>query len=117
MSRSTVTATIASGQALSGAIELNEHAAHRLLALVMPAAWTTANLTFQAAATLDGTYQNLHNDEGTEVSVTAAASRVIAIDKAVASLAPLRFLKIRSGTGATPVNQAADRTLTLLVKA
>lgn len=106
--RTTVSATIANGASLSAAIDLGDSRA--LAAIVMPASWTTANLTFQASP--DGTsYFDLY-DGGAERSVTASTSRVIAVT--IVDWLGLRYLKIRSGTSGTPVTQGADRTLTLI---
>lgn len=109
--RKDFTAVVASGASLSGAVTLG---GYRLAGVVMPADWTAANLTFQGSH--DGTtYWNVYDDAGSEVSVTAAEDRDIGIRANVAlALAPWRFLKVRSGTSGTPVNQAADRTLTLI---
>ena len=106
--------TIANGASLSGEIDLE---GFKNFAIEMPAAWTAANLTFQAASASGGTFQNVHDDAGTEVVVTAAAARVIGMDAVKRELAALRFIKIRSGTTGTPVNQGAARTLTLILKA
>lgn len=103
------TATILSGASLSGAIDLGPN---RAFAIVMPASWTTANLTFQGSA--DGiTYNNLYDDTGTEVSVTAAASQYIVVSSP-AKLLGVRWIKVRSGTSGTPVNQGADRVVKIV---
>lgn len=107
------TATIASGAALSGAIDLG---GADDFAIVMPSAWTTANLSFQGSDSLTGTYADLYTDGGNEVVVSAAASRVISLANVRQFLGGVRFLKIRSGTTGTPVNQAAERSLTILLK-
>ena len=104
------TATIANGEALSDAIAVGRGAV--VLGVVMPASWTTANLTFQA--TVDGTnFFNLY-DNATEYTVTAAASRVIMINSDITD--SLQQIKVRSGTSGTPVNQGAERLLTLIVR-
>jgi hypothetical protein len=115
-----ITVTIASGQSLSSQADIGPY---RLAAIVMPAAWDAANLTFAVAAddeTQGGqqatTFQPLYNDAGTETSATAAASRVIGVDNVAGALAACRYIKIRSGTVGVPVNQTATRTLTLLLK-
>jgi len=104
--RTLASSTISNGTSLSSAIDFG---ASTLFGIQIPSSWTTANLTFQASA--DGvTYGNLYDSTGTEVTVTAAASEFIVF----ASPAPwlgIRYLKIRSGTSGTPVNQAADRAL------
>tara|TARA_R100000963_G_C4576397_1_gene59205 strand:- start:114 stop:470 length:357 start_codon:yes stop_codon:yes gene_type:complete len=110
----TITTTIASSASLSGEISLDSWT---LEAIIMPAAWTTANLTFQAAEASGGTYNNLYNDGGNEVTVTAAVDRYISLigdDKD--SLGTARWLKIRSGTGASAVNQGAERTIRLVLR-
>lgn len=105
-------ATIANGASLSGSVEIGS-AKH--IGIVMPSAWTTADLTFQVS--YDGTnWQNLYNDSGVEVEVPAAASRNISLDVAALSLAPWQYLKIRSGTSGTAVTQGAARTLYVVCK-
>lgn len=108
-----IEATIANGASQSGEIDLGSG---RLLAIFMPAAWTAAALTFLAAHESGGTFQDVYGDDGTEESVTAAASRVISIDDAAGVLASLRYIKLRSGTTGTPVNQGAERTIYLITK-
>jgi hypothetical protein len=105
----TATATIANGASLSGAIDLGTS---RLLAIQMPAAWTAAALTFEAS--YDGvTYAPVYDSAGTEISWTVGAAR-IALNAAAAEWLGVRYLKVRSGTSAAPVNQAADRTLKII---
>jgi len=106
---STFPVTIANGGSLSPAIDL---ALGRLTRIIMPAAWDTANLTFQTS--MDGvTWNNFYDSYGTEYTVTAAAARSILIP--LADFIGVQFIKIRSGTNASPVNQTADRALTLVV--
>jgi hypothetical protein len=87
-----------------------------LMAILMPATWVAANITFQASNQFGGTYYDLYDDAGSEVVVTAAQQRCISCDSVAMKLAPLRWIKIRSGTTAVPVNQTADRYITLLTK-
>lgn len=100
--------TIAAGTALTPEIDMG---GKRLARITTPAAWTTANLTFQVAPISGGTFNDLYDSGGTEYTVTAAASRTIIIP--LADFIGLRFIKIRSGTTGTPVAQAADRILTI----
>lgn len=107
--RSTYSVTISSGTSLSAAIDLGSTI---LFAIQIPSSWTTANITFQASA--DGvTYANLYDSTGTEVTVTAAASEFI-VFSAPAPWMGIRFIKVRSGTSSTPVNQGADRALSIV---
>jgi len=110
---SAVVATIANAASLSGEVDLG--GASRI-AIQMPAAWTAANLTFQASDESGGTFADVVNDAGTEIVVTATISQVIVIVTALKELAGLRFIKIRSGTSATPVAQGAERVLKVLLK-
>jgi hypothetical protein len=105
------TATISNTESLSSAIEL--HPAHYAFAIGMPATWTAANLTFQVSH--DGTtWKNLYDDEGNEVTVTAAASRMIRLYPE--EWAAFKHLKIRSGTSGSAVAQGGDRTLIVLTR-
>lgn len=106
-----VTAVIASGASLSGAVDLRGVV---LVGVNMPADWTAADLTFQATHEEAGTYQNVFDADDAEVTVQAAEDRYIVLEPA--KYAGIRFLKVRSGTSGTPVNQAAARTLVLLVR-
>lgn len=108
-----MTATIASGQSLSDIVELRPQGragACTLATIVMPSAWTSANITFQGS--VDGqTFGNVYDDSGAEVTVAAAASRVIVVTASY--FWGIRWIRLRSGTSSVPVNQAAQRTLTL----
>jgi hypothetical protein len=79
----------------------------------MPSTWTAADLTFQASPA-GSSYADLYDENGTEVTVDAAASRHIALPPADWCSAP--FLKVRSGTSGTAVNQAGARTITLVTR-
>jgi hypothetical protein len=110
----TLTLTIANGASLSDEADLEGRS---LVGIYMPSAWTAANLTFQVAHTSGGTFQDAYDDAGSEVTVTAAASRYIGLTSADAlCLSAARFLKVRSGTTGTPVNQAAERSIVLVLK-
>ena len=101
--------TIANGTSLSAAIDLS---AYRAFAISMPAAWTTASLTFQAS--VDGiNYFNVYDDTGVEVTATVAASQYVVVSAPVKMLG-VRWIKVRSGTSGTPVNQGADRIVTIV---
>ncbi len=103
--------TIASGGSLSGAVALppGEYPA----AIMMPATWTTANLTFQGS--VDGTtFYDMYESDGTELTVTADASQYIVLSPD--SFWGVHFLKVRSGTTGTPVNQAAARSVTVVTR-
>lgn len=107
---STTSATIdQSSNQITSAIDLGTS---RLARIAMPAAWTTASLTFQASYDCS-TYNDLYDATGTEYTVTAAASRAIIIP--YADFIGVRCLKIRSGTTGSPVTQGSSRTLNLVL--
>lgn len=83
----------------------------RPVALQMPAAWTTGNITAQVSK--DGTtYANLYDRSGTEYTITVTASRYVILDPA--DFVSVRYIKLRSGTNGTPVAQATGRTVHLI---
>lgn len=105
------TATIANGTALSDAVRCPHGC---LLAYVkLPAAWTVANLTFQVSLDGGATFQDLYRDAGEFVSTVGAltASGVVVVFDRHHPV--VGVVKVRSGTAGTPVNQGAERALTL----
>lgn len=100
---------IANGASLSGAAEIG---AGTLIGIQLPTI-DNAALSFQGSA--DGvTYVEALDASSAAVSVAASTgARYI---KAPADLAGIPFLKVRSGTSGSPVNQGAARTITLVVK-
>lgn len=108
----TATVTIASGESLSGAVEIGDRT---VCGVILPAEWTAAGLTFQVS--IDGsTYQNLYDSAGefTLPTDAVAAARTVTID-------PVKFLawthvKVRSGTSGSAVNQDAARSVVLIVR-
>ncbi len=111
------TAAIAESAALSAALDLGGFRGQQIIGIEMPAAWTAAALTFQVSG--DGTnYHDLYDDAGNELSFTVAASRMVSFTEDKRSiLSRWRYIKLRSGTTGTPVNQDAARTLRVHVAA
>jgi len=107
---STLSATIAISQSLSGALDLRDSP---IVAITIPASWTAANLTFQGSMD-NSTFVNVYNMYGEEFSVEAAASRHIVLG--TQEFAWARYVKIRSGTAGTPVTQDAARTLVVVTR-
>lgn len=101
------TFTIANGASLSSAVMIDEA---MLVGIIMPGTWTAANLTLQAAGENDeSTFNNVYDKDGTEVTITAAASRYITLEPA--KFAGIKQLKIRSGTSGSAVNQGGARSI------
>lgn len=107
----TMTATIANAASLS---DVQNASGMRPVGLQMPAAWTTAALTFAVSYDKGVTYAPLYDGAGNEYTVQAAASRAIALDPAVFS--GVRYFKIRSGTNGSPVTQGAARAIGIMVQ-
>lgn len=103
--------TISSGSSVSPAILLG---GLRLFGIVMPAEWTAANLTFQASVDGGATWVDWIDSKGAEHYITPVAGKGTPIDPTAFAAVPM--LRLRSGTAALPVNQAADRTITLILR-
>lgn len=101
--------TIANGASLSGVVGLIDYNL-TLVGIQMPAAWTAAALTFQVSVDGGSTWQNLY-DGSSERSEAVDAARYQRID--YTKYAGFTWLKVRSGTAGTPVNQGAARILYL----
>ena len=101
---------IANGESLSTALDLDGGV---LEGFIMPAAWTAATVSFEGS--MDDTTYYECGDGTAEVSLVADTGWIIAIP--MGSINGLgRYVKVRSGTSVIPVNQAAARTITLLVR-
>lgn len=101
--------TIGNGTSLSAAVDLG---GLTLVGVLVPATWTAAGLSLQGSP--DGlTYGKLVDQTGTEVTAAGlAGGEFVALDPN--KLMAARFVKLRSGTNGTPVNQGADRVVRLL---
>lgn len=103
--------TIPSGQSLSPALEINDNL---LMALSAPSAWTAADITFQVSHD-NSTYQDLYDSDGEEFKATIVAGKFQFIQEPIA-FSGFNYVKLRSGTSASPVNQAGDRQVITLFK-
>ena len=108
---STENAEISASAALSGGVAFG---GLRLFGIVMPAAWTTAPITFQVSHDNGVTWHNLYDADGVEVTVQAAPLRYIALDPVLYSA--VSMIKVRSGTAAAPVNQVAACDVGLVLR-
>jgi hypothetical protein len=106
----TQTTTIANGAALSAAIDV---AGCSIQGVLLPAVWTAAVMTF--AVSFDGiTYFPLFDSSGAEVSYTVVAGHAVFFP--TYNWRMVRYLKIRSGTSASPVNQGQTTIVTLALR-
>lgn len=106
-----VNVTIPNGGSLSDAGYV--HGA--LVGIIVPAAWDTAVLSFQGALTAGGTFFDIY-DQTTARSMLSAeiAGGQKFLSLSLNSWTPFNYLKLRSGTAASPVNQTAARVFTLV---
>lgn len=112
--------TISSGTAVSEAVRLGERT---LVGVYFPGTWTAADVTFEAGPQVPGSedsadvsWHDVYDQDGNEVTVSEPAGGFADVHAAVeepAQFEGAEWLRVRSGTAATPVNQAADRILTL----
>ena len=103
--------TIANGASLSNTIDT---LGFPLVGILMPAAWTAADITLKAAPDAAANVASVYDEAGTEINLKGAASQLIAIP--LTKLTGLRYVQVRSGTAALAVNQAANRVLGLVVR-
>jgi hypothetical protein len=101
---------IANGESLSGAVDLGNY---RLFGIQMdPTAWTAAALTFKVS--VNGVdFFDLYDDTGTEQNWTVSAQKFVQVSQPAKWLG-IRYIKVRSGTSASPVNQGGARSLALI---
>ena len=108
-----VRTSIAAGQALSGPVA---SVGYGVCLLLLPAAWTDAPLTLQGS--LDegepAAWADLYDHLGNEVVLAVAAGRALTLPPTL--LLGWRWLRLRSGIAAAPVNQAAERLLALGIR-
>jgi hypothetical protein len=109
-SRETLTVIIPNGTSVSPTIDLTNTS---LLGFVTPSAWTTAALNIEVSD--DGTnWSSAYDAYGSLIGsvATPVVSSRYAVD--MSALLPWRYVRLRSGTTATPVNQGADRSFKII---
>lgn len=106
-----LSAIIAASASLSGPVDLFYGA---LVGVYVPAAWTTADLTLQAS--FDGiNFFNVRNVTGDEYLLQAGVGNCF-IPLVNFELQGVKHVRVRSGTSALAVNQAAQRIVTLVTR-
>lgn len=97
--------------ASSGSLSAGIHLAGRVpVGVVIPAAWTAAQITFQVSVDHGVTYVDLFDDAESEYNVLSPATSTY--HPLLAELfRGVSHMKVRSGVSDTTVNQAAERTL------
>jgi len=112
------TATIASGASLSGAVNFDSTINInnvRLFGVDMPDPWTTANIVVYQKH-VDGTYKPVKDEDGNDLTIATIAGGICRFSNP-SQYSALTDIKLLSGSVATPVNQGADRIITLVLRA
>jgi len=100
---------IQAGASLSDGLDCT---AGRIVRFFTPPAWTGSNVTFQLS--FDGvTWANLVNRSGAEIVAAVKPNSVIILTEYAGQIA---HIKIRSGTAAAPVVQAARRDFKTIIE-
>lgn len=105
------TVQIANGTALSEAISYHQYTTG---IVHIPATWTAANIGFQVASEVAGTYLPLYDDAGALVEIAS-----VAVDQAMAipdTVKAARYVKLWSQNAGADANQGAERTLVVDLK-
>ena len=105
--------TIANGASVSGAVDIRETA---LLGFFAPAAWTAAALQVEASADGSTNWVPITDSSGSVTGSLASITALYAYALDPVAMLPWRYIRILSGTVATPVNQAADRVFTVITR-
>lgn len=89
--------------------------ADTLLGISMPGTWVAASITFQVSPDGGVTWQELFDDAGTAVSVTAAANQfIVFLSHPGTVFYGVNMFKVRSGTAGAPVVQTGGATVNLI---
>ena len=103
------TATIANGASLSDSVAVG--AGQVIWGVIIPSAWTAAQISFDVSHDSGVTYTSLRDPAGNEHVNAVAVSTFIPFPTVVG----VTNIKIRSGISGTVVAQGAQRLLTVLV--
>jgi len=103
--------TIANAASLSEARQLNGLMGE---AIIMPATWTAAGLSFETCETEAGTYLPLADALGVEITLAVAAGTRVVLPMGL--LRGHNWIKLRSGTSAAPQAQGGARAIALLAR-
>lgn len=111
--RATQSATIANGASVSATVDLISTA---LLDILMPAAWKTAALTIEVSADNSNWYSLVYDENGLQINSWSSPVAGAAYSVSTLGMLGFRYIRLRSGTGAVPVAQDADRVFTLITR-
>ena len=96
--------------------EVLDIGAAKNFAVAIPSTWETAGMYLRGS--IDGTnFYPVEKSDGTEIALGAAASTIIGLDTVKDAIAPLRFLKLCSGTSSSEVTQPGPKATVTLTPA
>lgn len=106
----TVTATVADGQTVSGAVDLEDYTE---IAVITPSGFTTGDIRFQASNILAGTYVPVLDGDNDRLRIKdAVASKCYVLPlEEIGEIMALRFLKLDCGAA-----QASGDDIILILK-
>lgn len=116
-SRQSSAATITSGAAVSGKIDLSGGSGLTMVGLLMPAAWTAAAIGFQITFDDGTTWFEAYTTAGVPLQIASpVAGKYHPLDPAdFNSFAKFRLHSATAGT-TTDVNQGADRVFSVIAR-
>lgn len=117
MAREVIPVVIANGASVSTSPTggMSTVGGGRILGLIMPAAWTAADVSFESTLLDSTTWGPVIDKAGTQVKITSpAAASIVALTEGT-DLLMLGQFRLRSGTSAVPVAQGAARTLGVVI--
>ena len=105
--------TIANGASASNAMDCNERC---VVGFFAPAAWTAAGLQIEASADGSTNWVPITDSAGAVSGSLASITALYAYALDPVAMLPWRYIRFLSGTVATPVNQGAARTFTVITR-
>jgi hypothetical protein len=108
-----VAVSILAGQALSPEADIGNYP---LLSVEIPSTWTTAGLSFQRSWDGGMTWNEVLTEGGTPLAVASVSPQALGCSIALDPTLLGGLIKIRSGSLASPVNQANAVTLKVLAR-
>lgn len=109
--------TIANGEALSAAFDFRGWSGGMV---IVPSAWTAANIGFQVCDEEAGTFAIARDDDGAPLNISSILTNGSRAYELPPELFGAHYVKLwsKSATDATEtgVNQGADRALTVMLK-
>ncbi len=103
-----LTATIASGQTESAALDLN---GLELVGFFIPSTFDGTTLSLSTAPAADGIYVAVQDGDGSDFSLTVAASKYVAVSS-LGVTAGLQYVKLVAGT----TQSTTDTVITLALR-